>query len=333
MTFGNAAENNMYDVITIGAAVRDVFLISDNFEKIKSPKSATGAFECVSLGSKIPVNDIILTSGGGATNAAATFASLGYQTATVARVGNDPIAEGLLKDLKKHRIKTELIKTVRGKTGYSTLMTMPTGERSILVYRGVSGNFHLSDISWPKMKTKWIYLTSLGGNLPLVKNIVSNAFERNIQVAYNPGMKELKKGWRAFSPLLSQLSILMMNTEEAAVLTGKKQTDVKGMLKMFKKHNLILILTDGANGSYAQLGDECWFAKPSKVKVVSRTGAGDAFGSGFLAAIMRDDDLAKALQVATLNSQSVIGSVGAKNGILSKFPTAKTRSKIKVSKK
>ncbi|MFH1315656.1 MAG: carbohydrate kinase family protein [Candidatus Uhrbacteria bacterium] len=321
----------MPDVITIGSATRDVFLISKDIKIIRSDKSKTGALECVNLGSKIEIDQKVLTTGGGATNAAATFASLGFDTATIARVGDDSPGRGLIEELTKYKIKTDLIRTVKGgDTAYSVLLTAPTGQRTVLVHRGVSATFSAKDIPWNKLKANWLYLTSLGGNLTLAKKIIKEAYKKNIQVAYNPGMKEIAKGWRAFIPLLPMLSILNMNLEEASTLTGKKE--IKEIARAFTKYNLILLITDGANGSYACLGDEHWFAKASKSKVVSRTGAGDAYGSGFVSALIKGKNIPEAMRVATLNAQSVIGSIGAKNGILKHIPANKELKKIKVTK-
>ena len=323
----------MPNVITIGAATRDVFMVSKNFRIMPSAKSKTGAYECVALGSKIEVDQMVLTTGGGATNAAATFASLGLDTATVARIGSDSPGRGLIDELRQNKINTDLIKTVRnGETAYSVILTAPTGERAVLVRRGVSATFSEKDIPWNKLKSDWLYLTSLGGNLALAKKIIKTAHQKNIQVAYNPGMKEIEKGYKAFAPILPMLSVLNMNREEAAALTGKSIKDLEDIFKTFNKHNLILVITDGNQGSYACLGDEQWFAKPVKVKVISRTGAGDAFGSGLVASLIKDTDIPKALRVGTLNAQSVIGSIGAKTGILRRIPAVKDLNKIKVHK-
>ncbi|MFH1142396.1 MAG: carbohydrate kinase family protein, partial [Candidatus Uhrbacteria bacterium] len=249
----------MPDVITIGSATRDVFLISKDIKIIRSDKSKTGALECINLGSKIEIDQKVLTTGGGATNAAATFASLGFDTATIARIGDDSPGRGLIEELNKYKIKTDLIHTVKGgQTAYSVLLTAPTGQRTVLVHRGVSATFSAKDIPWNKLKANWLYLTSLGGNLTLAKKIIKEAYKKNIQVAYNPGMKEVAQGLSAFTPLLPMLSILNMNLEEASTLTGKKE--IKEIARAFTKYNLILLITDGANGSYACLGDEHWFA-------------------------------------------------------------------------
>ena len=50
--------------------------------------------------------------------------------------------------------------------------------------------------------------------------------------------------------------------------------------------------------------------------IVERTGAGDAFGSGFVSEYVRSGDIKKAIQFATANASSVVAQFGAKAGIL-----------------
>jgi sugar/nucleoside kinase (ribokinase family) len=66
-----------------------------------------------------------------------------------------------------------------------------------------------------------------------------------------------------------------------------------------------------------------------KVKVVDRTGAGDAFGSGFVAALAKGLPIEDALTLGSANATSVVAQIGAKTGIL-KTPRVK-RMKLKVS--
>jgi sugar/nucleoside kinase (ribokinase family) len=52
-------------------------------------------------------------------------------------------------------------------------------------------------------------------------------------------------------------------------------------------------------------------------KVASTLGAGDAFGSTFVAGLMRHEgDLAAALREASINAASVVSVFGAKRGLL-----------------
>ncbi|MBT7867591.1 MAG: carbohydrate kinase family protein, partial [Opitutales bacterium] len=78
-----------FDVITIGSAVKDVFVQSDKFYVEESDRFPGSEDACFVLGGKIEIDEPIFGSGGGATNAAATFAKLGLKAATIAKVGSD----------------------------------------------------------------------------------------------------------------------------------------------------------------------------------------------------------------------------------------------------
>ena len=54
----------------------------------------------------------------------------------------------------------------------------------------------------------------------------------------------------------------------------------------------------------------------AEVNVVDRTGAGDAFGSGFLSQWILGKSLRNSVVFASANSTSVVTKVGAKAGIL-----------------
>lgn len=321
----------MLDIITIGSATQDVFLMSKEFKLIRSKEFATGIGECVSFGSKIEIDELVVTTGGGATNAAATFASLGLTTGVITRIGDDLSGDAVLKDLQNYRINAELVHVVKnGKTGYSTLLTAENGERSVLVHRGVSESFQESDIPFHKINAKWLYITSLAGNLSLIAKLLRHAKEHQMHVAFNPGSKELKQGLRAFEPILRELSVLILNKEELQLLTGMKSGEIAAMCQKIAKKELMIFVTDGGKGSYAFANNEILFARTRSVPIISRTGAGDAFGSGVIASLMTNRSVTEALQVGTMNAESVIGSFGAKYGILSSFPTKEECASISV---
>ena len=311
-----------YNIITIGSATRDVFLVSKQIKLIPSEKFATGVGECVALGTKIELDHLVLTTGGGATNAAATFGNLGFKTATVARIGDDAIGQDVMRDLLAHRVTTELLSIVKGgQTGYSTLLTDPkTGERTALVYRGVSGGLSEHDVSIPKLKTDWLYLTSFGGNIKLATHII-NALGNKIKIVWNPGVADIKHGFKAFEPLLQKLFMFNVNLEEARLLFGNE---------IRIPNSLLLVITDGQRGAHAHLNGTTWFVKGQKRRVISRTGAGDAFGSGMVAGFMKGCGVEDAMRIGLANAQSVIQHYGAKAGILNKWPSAVELKKISV---
>lgn len=319
----------MYDVITVGAATRDVFLVSRAFMLVPLPELGGNLGECVSLGSKIDVDDIVLTTGGGATNAAVTFAKLGFRTATITRVGDDEPGRAVIADLEAHGVDTGMVKIVKnGQTAYSTILTAQNGERTILVYRGVSAEQKEADIKSKRLATRWLYVTSLGGNAELLMRLVWHAKSDDLAIAFNPGQGEIKLGLRALDRIIRHLSVLMLNLEEAQELTKLETTNVKEIAQKLTRPGLTLLITDGANGTHAFLDGKYWHCGTRAVRSVSRTGAGDAFGSAFIAARMQGRDMEDALRIGTANAEAVISHFGAKAGIISKWPSQKVLMSI-----
>jgi len=307
-----------FDVITIGSGTRDVFLVSDKFQIIESEEFETGVGECVALGSKIEIETIVHSTGGGATNAAVTFANLAFNVAAACRIGDDSAGREVMADLKHANVDTSLVAQVNEQTGYSTLLTTKTGERSVLVYRGAAKRFQADDLPLKNCRGDWFYLTSLGGNLELAKQIILHANDCNARVSWNPGSGEIAEGLDAFKDVLPMVDMLNVNREEARKLTGADTID--DMLNALATSGNVVIITDGADGAYAHKDGTTYFAGTTGATAVSRTGAGDAFGSGFAAAYVKTSDLKTALAVGTLNAEHVIQEHGAKAGLLTDWP-------------
>ncbi len=321
----------MLDIITIGSATRDAFLISKEFKILNSKKSPTGEWECVPFGSKIDLDDFVLTTGGGGTNSAATFASLGLKTAILTRIGKDSSGKDIIDDLKNRGIKTHLIqKTKDEQTGFSVLLTAPDGERSILVNRGASANFYDHDINFDKLKAKWFYITSLAGNTKLTGKIVRHAKKINARIAYNPGSGEIKKGLENLKPILRHLSVFNVNLEEAQRLTKTKNNDFYKIAKQLAFPGTIIIITNAKFGAYAYKDGKLFFVRTEDVEQISNTGAGDGFGSAFVTGLMNNYSMEDSLRLAMINAQSIIQSHGAKIGIIKKLPSKIKLSEIKV---
>lgn len=320
----------MYDVVTIGSAVRDVFLLSREFKLLPIRGFPGGMAECVTLGAKIEVEECTLTSGGGATNAATTFVNFGFTTAVATRLGDDEPGRDILAELASRNIATDLVTMVkRGRTAYSTLLTASNGERTALVFRGVSSSFADRDIPLTKLKTRGIYLTSLAGNTALAMRIGQYAQKKNIAVAWNPGSAELANG-RSLHAIMRHMSVILMNREEAELMLGRKDSDLKALAKSIAQEGQTVVITDGANGALAYRDGKAWISRTTGKPSISRTGAGDAFGSGFVAALMRGMSVEDALRIGTLNAESVIQKVGAKAGILTAWPKPSALATIRV---
>jgi len=308
----------MFDIITIGSATRDVFLAGKNF------KDNEEAF-CFATGSKVEVDDIVFATGGGGTNAAATFASLGLKCACVGKVGDDPGGQASLEDLKKFGVTTKfIIKDPQQHTAYSIIISAPDKDRAILVYRGASKKLSAADVPFSKLKTKWLYITSIGGNTALLNLLTKFAAENNIKIAFNPGSRELEAGLDKLKYIIQETDVLFLNQGEAAKLTGCDFQDTDSILA--KLNQVIVkgtvVITRGSEGLVVSADNKRYEAGILGGEAVERSGAGDAFGSGFITGLIMKDSIEYAIQLGSANATSVIQYVGTKNGLLSKADLA-----------
>lgn len=303
----------MYDIVTIGSGTQDVFLTGRAFKAVcEFHEECVEEFE---LGAKIEVENVVHSTGGGATNAAVMFAQQGLKTAFLGKVADDIAGQEVLKDLRVAGVNTDMVATDNEfGTDYSTLLLSPNGERTILVYRGASHNIKPDDFNLKNIETKWLYITSLAGNFDLLERLLDWASQNEIKVAIDPGSKELEQTDK-LQPLLSKISLIKGNKEEMGNLA---ETDTpEDIVRQLVKEVEWVIVTDGPEGSYASDGKQLLKGGIYEdVPVIDRTGAGDAFGSGFVTAILQGRSLKEAFILGSANSTSVVQKIGAKAGIL-----------------
>lgn len=309
-----------FDIITIGAATRDVFLRSRAIKVVRDASFSTGQGECFALGSKIDVDEILFETGGGATNAAVAFSRQGLRTSFVGKVGaTDARGREILFALRQERVDTSLVAFDRKMmTAYSVVLLTRRGERTVLVYRGASAHFRTKDFPWSRMRAGWLYVSSLGGNISVLRNIWRHAAKTEARIVWDPGVGELTLGLKSLRPLLRQTAILHVNQEEAAKLMGfGYEQDEMSFDRLRMIVGGVTIVTGGTEGSLAGTTSESWRAGTHDIQVVSTTGAGDAFTSGFAATYIRTGgNVPRSLQFATANAESVIRHIGAKTGLL-----------------
>lgn len=323
----------MFDIITFGSATRDIFIKSKDFLTLKNRKFITGRGICLSSGSKIEIKDMFFASGGGGTNTAAAFSKQGFKVAYCGAVGDDTAGASIIDELKQLKVETDLVKIDKKKlTNHSIILSSGEEGRTILVYRGASSGLSKKDIPWPKLKARWFYLAPLLGKLSFIfKDLVDFAKRNNIKVAVNPGNTQLFLPGKTLHGILKKIDILILNQEEASLLTN---TPFQKTAAIFKKIDKICpgvaIMTKGEAGVTVSDGKYLYQADSLKTKVVDMTGAGDAFSAGFLSAFMRSKgNIEAGIQLGIANSASCISEWGTKNGLLDKGQSFK---KISVKK-
>mgnify|MGYP000889070137 CR=1 FL=1 len=299
----------MFDVISIGAATVDIFIKSKDL--IVTP-------EIVGLkpSSKNEISQSLISSGGGATNSAVAFSRLGLKSACVSLLGQSYLNQYIFNDLKKEKISEQFICSKKtATTDFSVILIDKTGARSILTNRG-NTRLESRHIPWSKIKkTRWFYITSLEGNLDLLEKIIGFAKENNIKICLNPGKRELQSRRRIFN-LAKMVDFLLLNKEESEIFFDAKFDD-NDFFNLIHQQKLPLVaITGGRDGAYIFTDSHQFYSPIINTKPADETGAGDSFGSAFVAALIYNKSPQDALFWGIKNSASVVSCLGAKTGLL-----------------
>jgi sugar/nucleoside kinase (ribokinase family) len=316
-----------FDVVTIGDAFEDVFVLPEDI-KVKEDRSfTTGLAVSFELGEKIPLKEVDYEIGGSACNTAVGFSRLGLETSIVGVIGDDSSASKVLDRLAEEGIATQNIKIDKTlKTNFSVIFRTDLG-RTIFIYHGLKdyGKFRVKK----SLKSKWFFLAPLGENTTELENdLISHISEQGSCLAWNPGNIQIKKGAGSFRHLLKNLSVLFLNHEESIKFLNHpvRPSDEE----IFKKLHLfgpkIIVITNGKNGAKAFDGKNFYqIGVLNNVKRIDSTGAGDSFATGFLGELILHESkegefdqavISEALKWGIINSNSVVTYVGAQKGLL-----------------
>ena len=302
----------MARIVSIGAALQDVYLVDhDDFGT-----NSRGFFNQLELGTKVDIDKIQFSVGGGATNAAITFARNGHESIFMGCIANDPAGTAIINSLDDEGIDSSYVTyTDRAQTGYSVLLLAPSGERTILTCRGASAKFELlNPDDLDTINPDWIYVTTFRGNMDMLDQFFTKAKSLGSKIMFNPGNLELQHR-RKLLGLLSDVDVLLVNKSEAKqIVEGSSLNELIGRIRNYVP---AAIITDSNQGAIATDQIEVYrVGIYEDIRVKDSTGAGDAFGSGFLAAYANGKSFKDSLIFASANSTSVVQKIGSKAGII-----------------
>lgn len=315
----------MYNLITIGDAVIDTNVFIDD-ATLECDVNKQNCQICLNYADKIPLTDSFQALGGNAANVALASAKLGLHSVILTSVGNDANGQMIQEEMKKHGVNTDLLSLDKKiKTRYSVILNFKK-ERTILSYH------QKRTYKFPKNlpKTDWVYYTSLSEGYETLQEKLLNLLnkQKNILLAYSPGSIQIKN-LDLVKKVISRTDILIVNLEEAKKILGVNLNNtpdlIKKLLAMGTKE---AVITDGSEGAWAGNADGVWHSYSFPVEVVSKTGAGDAFSSGYLAARFYKHDVSSALSWGIANSCAAISSPGPKKNLLNKKEITKMISKF-----
>lgn len=317
----------MFQVICVGSASKDTFFPTGEGEFIDTPEDITAKQKVMfEVGAKYQVDDRYEAPGGVAANSAQGLARLGVKTACYSFIGDDGIGHWVTEELEREGVDTSLLHRVEESwTDLSAILVFTqTGERTIFFNRDANEKLVIRP---DELKdTEWIFVSALNGawqdNLSALLALCD---EHGIKLALNPGQSNMKDSVAAVLDAVKRTGVLLLNKDEAIALvlglepeaSRRTLNDERALCERLHAAGAQVIgLTDGKRGAWAFDGTHLLHAAATVDKALDVTGAGDAFGSGFLAAWIEHGDIATALRWGVANGGNVSRFYGAKQGLI-----------------
>ncbi|HUC95491.1 MAG TPA: carbohydrate kinase family protein [Candidatus Saccharimonadia bacterium] len=310
-----------FDVLSVGDVVVDEFirLINENAHEFENQQ---GKWLAIPFGVKIPFEkSILLPAVGNASNASVNFAKFGLKSGLISNVGHDKYGIEVLDALHAKKVDNTLVRVNSGKLTNHHYVLWYKEERTILI------KHEAYDYYWPHLRAKeipkWLYFSSISGHaMGEYTDQICAWLSHNeaVKLAFQPGTFQLEAGTEKLKDIYKRTEILILNREEAVIVSKHDSNEIHGLLD--KLHALgpkSVIITDGPSGAYASDGTKRIKMPPypDPKPPFERTGAGDAFASTLVAALIKGYDFQAALELAPISSMNVVQYVGAQEGLLS----------------
>ena len=300
-------------MITIGDIKLDTFVVLDDASvdcQLKMPECQL----CLEYGAKITVDILDSQIAGTAPNVAVGLARMKLKTAVMSNMGIDGTRHLAMTKLAEEGVSTKFIRTIKGIPSAYSVILMFKGDRTVLA----SQTKRTYTFPKPFPKSKWIFVGEMGHTYEKMFREIATFIKRDhTELAFNPGTVQIQDHKKELFDLIRVTSILFVNLEEAQAIAEEKTNEIHHLAtSLWKLGAKRVVITDGKNGSYDFDGQTLLHCPIFPGKLVGTIGAGDAFATGYVGAIIKKTKT-NPLVWGAVNSTSVVGKVGPQAGLLS----------------
>lgn len=317
MSFVTAAQK--FDVVSLGDVVTDEFIhLPEGSVRVRDDEGERWLE--IPLGTKLIIEDnSVPATGGSAANAAVAMARLGLRVGLASYVAHDQIGLDMLSGMHGEDVDTSLIHVDSPSRTVRNFVLSLGSERTILV-RHAEFNYQWKGFRDFEVPT-WLYINSLGPDAVSYQDQLADWLDRftNVRLAFQPGTFQLELGADRLARLYARAELLLCSRSAAAVITGISsdgQGQILDHLLAWGAKNVVIF--DEKGGAVAANDVERLQIDhyPETEPPLDVTGAGDAFASTMVAAVVRGLSLGEALQWSATNAAAVSRQFGAQIGLL-----------------
>jgi sugar/nucleoside kinase (ribokinase family) len=316
----------MKKVYCLGEAMSDTFISLEDLRIINGKEKMI----CLPYGEKLNVNKMSHKSGGSAFNVSTGLKRLGLNPYLMASIGNDSEGMRLKSAMDKEGVDSSyVVESPEFETKAAIILNGKDGDRTIFVYHG-RGVLNKEMINWDNIEDgSWFYLGPMPDTAKeLIDYLLGVVEEKKLKLVVNPGSVQVDWPKKENLKVISKSELYVLNKEEAIKIMGEKEDEKKLISSFIEAGAKNVIITDGMNGSISFDGNNYYHLDIVRVKTVDMTGAGDAYLSGVVGALVAGEKLPQAMAWGAINGAAVVQKLGAQDGLSSTEQIQKKEKEI-----
>ena len=276
--------------------------------------------------SESAVDDDGSFAGGSAANTIFGLARMGIATGFCGAVGDDTEGHLLVHDFKKAGTDTSRIITLSGVSSGTVFCLSAPGGRSLYILAGANSRLAEGDLDLSYInRAEYLHVSSFvdDAQFDISRKIVEN-LSTKVKLSFSPGALYAARGMQALKPFLARADVLFINRDEIVKLTGEDYQKAAGLCLKAGCKTVAVTLGKGVKRdirtivAYIRDSRNEWFIdaeKPSRIKVIDTTGAGDAFAAGFLFGMLEGKQLATCGRLGHCAARLSLKCSGARRGL------------------
>ncbi len=254
--------------------------------------------------------------GGKGLNQAVAAKRLGGSVYLVTCLGADNFGMELIDFIRKEKINTKYIKSVKGPSGLSIVFIDKKSGNTIISIPGSESMLTKSDINKINFRRNDIAISQLSPSEDIARHFLSRAASKKAITILNAAPIS-----QCSRKTLLNADYVIVNEAEAAHLAGiaRPPTGHKSAMEYARKirarPNQTIIVTLGSKGSAAISGSELVRINGIKVNAIDTQAAGDTFVGVLAAGLSENMDLYHAMDFANRASALAVQKSGATSSI------------------
>lgn len=249
--------------------------------------------------------------GGKGLNQSIALAKAGLDVYHAGKVGND--GQDFIDYLNKYGVNTEyLTKDNSIATGHA-IIEVCKGQNRIVLHGGANQAIDEKQVDEVLFHFEKGDVLLIQNEISSTAYLITKAHELGMTIVFNTAPMNDK----VFTYPLDLIDIFVVNEIEGAGLAKCESKDLNEIVKALKEKfpSRKIVMTAGENGSYYIENETLIHQDAFMVKAVDTTAAGDTFTGFFLASMLKDGDVKKALELASKASSITVQGVGAAQSI------------------